>query len=170
MKHIFLVALIIGLGILTRAQSELEVSTDGTEKILKGLINRDMLEKDTAFKWFTENKAAYKPAAEDVALLKARRQDLEFLVFGGTWNEETKYILPRFYSLVDAAAVSREQVTLVGVDRYNRTVKNLSQDLRVNKIPTIIILKKGQELGRVTEFGKDALWDRQLTSIINTTN
>ena len=96
MKHLFLVALIIGLGILTRAQSELEVSTDGTEKILKGLINRDMLEKDTAFKWFTENKAAYKPAAEDVALLKARRQDLEFLVFGGTWNEETKYILPRF--------------------------------------------------------------------------
>src|ERR1700716_2589320 len=141
MKHIFLVAIIIGLGILTRAQTEYEVSGNGAGKILKGLISRDMLENDTAFKWFHDNQAGYLPAAEDVAILREKRSQLQFLVFGATWSDDSRHILPKFFSLVDAASLSPDQVTLIGVDRAKKTTHHLSEEMHITQVPTFIILK-----------------------------
>ena len=111
MKHLFLVAIIIGLGILTKAQTEYEVSSDGTNKILKGLVSRDLLENDTAFKWFHQNQAGYTPNAETVSVLKAKGPQVQFIVFGGTWCEDTQNLLPKFYSLLDAASIPSDQVS-----------------------------------------------------------
>jgi len=126
MKHLFLIAIIIGLGILTKAQSEYEVSSDGTNKILKGLVGRDMLEKDSAFKWFHQNQAGYTPNTETVSVLKAKGPQVQFIVFGGTWCDDTKYLLPKFYSLLDAASFTSDQVTLIMVDHHKRSVDHAS--------------------------------------------
>jgi len=165
MKHIFLIAIIIGLGILTRAQAY-EVSSDGNSKILKGLISRDMLEGDTAFKWFHENQAGYTPDAQEAAVIKAKGPQVQFLVFGGTWSENTKVILPRFFSLLDAASFSRDQVTLIGVDRNQKTTNHLSESMHIRSIPTFIVLKDGQEVGRVEDQDRNGRWDKELTAII----
>ena len=168
MKHIFLVALIIGVGILTRAQTEYEVSGAGANKILKGLISRDMLETDTAFKWFHDNQAGYTPAAEEVALLKTKRAHLQFLVFGATWNNDSQQILPRFFSLIDAASLGEDQVTLIGVDRDKKTVNHLSEIMHISQVPTFIIMNNGQEVGRVMATGNDGEWGKEIAAILNT--
>ena len=107
MKHFLLVFFIIGLGMLGRAQQEYEVSTDGTNKILKGLISRDLPENDTAFRWFHANQAGYVPNPETVTILKARGADVRFVVFFGTWCEDSQILLPKFYALMDAASIGR---------------------------------------------------------------
>ena len=84
MKHVLLVIFIIGLSILTRAQKQYEVSSDGTHKVIKGIISRDMLETDTAFRWFHDNQNGYTPNAETVSVLKAKGPEVRFVVFGGT--------------------------------------------------------------------------------------
>lgn len=165
MKHIFLIAIIIGLGILTRAQAY-EVSNDGNNKILKGLISRDMLEGDTAFKWFHENQSAYAPDAEETAIIKNKGAQVQFLVFGGTWSEGTKDVLPKFFALLDAASFSRDQVTLIGVDRDQKTTNHLSESMHIKSIPTFIVLKNGQEVGRVEDHGRNGRWDKELSDII----
>ncbi|HEX9513754.1 MAG TPA: thioredoxin family protein [Puia sp.] len=165
MKHIFLIAIIIGLGILTRAQAY-EVSSDGSNKILKGLISRDMLEGDTAFKWFHENQSGYTPDAQEAAIIKAKGPQVQFLVFGGTWCDDTKDILPKFFSLLDAASFSRDQVTLIGVDRDKKTTNHLSESMHITSVPTFIILKDGQEVGRVVGYGKNGRWDKDLSDRI----
>jgi thiol-disulfide isomerase/thioredoxin len=166
MKHLLLIAIIIGLGILTRAESEYTVSSDGTHKILKGLISRDMLEKDTAFSWFHQNRCAYTPDAAGAAIIRAKAPQVQFLVFTGTWCEEAQFILPRFFALMDAAAVRTEQVTLVGVDPSKKTVHHLSEDMHITAIPTFIVLKNGKEIGRVSPAGKDSPWDKDLVRIL----
>jgi thiol-disulfide isomerase/thioredoxin len=167
MKHIFLIAIIIGLGILTRAQTY-EVSNDGNNKVLKGLISRDMLEGDTAFKWFHENQSGYEPDAEETALLKAKVPQVQFLVFGGTWCEHSKDILPKFFSLLDAASFPRDQVTLVGVDHDKKTTNHLTEAMHITNIPTFIVLKNGQEVGRVEGYGKNGRWDKEISELIAT--
>jgi len=167
MKHIFLIAIIIGLGILTRAQTY-EVSGDGNNKILKGLISRDILEGDTAFKWFHENQSGYMPNAEETAVLKEKGPQVQFLVFGGTWCNDTKYILPKFFTLLDAGSFPRDQVTLVGVDRDKKTVNHLSEIMHITSIPTFILLKNGKEVGRVTVNGRTGGWDKEISDIIAT--
>lgn len=165
MKHIFLIAIIIGLGILTRAQTY-EVTNDGNNKILKGLISRDMLEGDTAFKWFHENQSEYTPGTEETAVLKEKGQQVQLLVFGGTWCDNTKYILPKFFSLLDAGSFPRDQVTLIGVDRDKKTVGDLSEKMHITSIPTFIVLKNGEEVGRVVVNDRKEDWDKKLSDII----
>jgi thiol-disulfide isomerase/thioredoxin len=167
MKHIFLIAIIIGLGILTRAQTY-EVSNDGNNKVLKGLISRDMLEGDTAFKWFHENQVGYEPDVQETALLKAKGPQVQFLVFGGTWCERTKDILPKFFSLLDAASFPRDQVALVGVDHDKKTTNHLTEAMHITSIPTFIVLRNGQEVGRVEGYGKNGRWDREISELIAT--
>jgi len=167
MKHLFLIAIIIGLGILTRAESEYTVTSDGANKILKGLISRDMLENDTAFRWFHNNKASFVPRTEAVAVLREKATEVQFLVFAATWNEETKYIIPRFFALLDAAAVPPDQVTLIGVDHANHSAHHLSEDMHIMNLPTIIVLKEGKEVGRLSGHDHDP-WDTTLTHIIQT--
>lgn len=166
MKHIFLIAIIIGLGILTRAQKTYEVTNDGNNKILKGLISRDMLEGDTAFKWFHENQSGYTPDTEEAAVLKTKGPQIQFLVFAGTWCDNTKYILPKFFSLLDAASFPGDQVTLIGVDRDKKTVSHLSEEMHITSIPTFIVLKDGQEVGRVVAGDRKEGWDKELSDLI----
>jgi hypothetical protein len=168
MKHIFLVALIVGLGFLTRAQKGYEVSNDGTNKILKGLISRDMLENDTAFKWFHRNQIGYTPDAETVSVLKAKRPEVQFIVFGGTWCEDTQNLLPKFYVLLDAAAIPDDQVQVIGVDHQKKSIDHLPEDMHLTNTPTFIVMKGGKEVGRVTEYGKNGQWDKEIGEIVAT--
>lgn len=166
MKHLLLIAIIIGLGILTRAESEYTVSTDGAHKILKGLISRDMLEKDTAFSWFYQNRRTYAPDAAQTAVIRAKAPQVQFLVFTGTWCEEAQYILPRFFALMDAADVRPDQVTLIGVDPSKKTVHNLTEAMHITAIPTFIVLKDNKEIGRISPADRNSSWEKDLVSLL----
>jgi hypothetical protein len=166
MKHLLLVAIIIGLGILTRAESECTVTSDGTHKILKGLISRDMLEKDTAFSWFHQNRRAYTPDAAVTTILHNKAAQIQFLVFTATWNDNAQYILPQWFSLMDAAAIRAEQITLLGVDREKKTLYHLAEDMHIHSVPTFIVLKNGKEIGRFSPEGKNSQWEKDLMAVL----
>jgi thiol-disulfide isomerase/thioredoxin len=171
MKHIFLVLLIIGIGILTHAQTEYEVSTDttyGPSKMLKGKVKREMLENDTAFKWFHENLAGYTPNTETVSILKAKGGQVHFLVFGGTWCGDTQELLPKFFALTDAADYTADQITFIAVDRHKKSLDHLPEDMHLTNTPTFIVLKGGKEVGRVLEHGKNGQWEREIAEIVTT--
>jgi thiol-disulfide isomerase/thioredoxin len=98
--------------------------------------------------------------------LKANKDSVQFLVFGGTWCHDTQFILPKFYSLSDAAGVAQNQITLLGVDRSKKTIQYLSERFNITNVPTIIVLKQGKEIGRVVEYGKTGMFDRELGEIV----
>lgn len=147
-------------------QQSYEITGEGQQKILKGIITRDLIAKDADFPWFQQNQNGYTPPAAAVTALKAASSNIQFLVFGGTWCDDTRYVLPRFYSLLDAAGVNDTHVTLVGVDRNKKTFSNLTDALGVKNVPTIIALKDGKELGRVVEYGKSGSFDKDLGEIL----
>jgi hypothetical protein len=43
----------------------------------------------------------------------------------------------------------------------------LSEALGVVNVPTIIVMKEGKEIGRVVEYGKTGVWDKELGEIIS---
>ena len=84
----------------------------------------------------------------------------------GTWCEDSQFIIPKFYLLLDAAGFSQDRVTLIGVDRKKQTLSHLTEALNITNVPTIIVLKNGKEAGRVIEFGKNGLFDMELGDIL----
>ncbi len=165
MKIIVLAASLL-VSLFSVAQTQYEVSNDGGDKILKGVITRDLIANDTSFKWYGQNLAGYKPNEATMNALKQKSTELQLIVFGGTWCSDTKYILPKLFAITDAAAFSQDRITLIGVDRNKKTISHLSEALGVINVPTIIVMKEGKELGRVVEYGKTGVWDKELGDII----
>lgn len=135
-------------------------------KILKGFISRQELQTDSSFTWFAQNSKGYTPDASAVAALKGAKDSVYILAFGGTWCGDTKFILPKFFALADASGISPDHITLVGVDHNKKTVQHLSETFNITNVPTFIVLKNGQELGRVVEYGKKGMWDRELGEVV----
>jgi thiol-disulfide isomerase/thioredoxin len=147
------------------AQPEVTVEANGT-KIIKGFISKNDLVSDTAFKWFAENQKNFTPNPASVQSLAAAKDSIYILAFGGTWCGDTKNILPQVYMTLDAAGFSAGHFTLLGVDRAKKTINNLSESFNVTHVPTFIILKNGKEIGRVVEYGKIGMPDKEIGEIV----
>lgn len=165
-KNLLLFALFAGFVTLAHAQSY-EVLTEGSGRSYKGIFSREILEKDSTFKWYNENKSGYTPNAKAVTELNKNADSVQLLVFMGTWCGDSHNIIPKFYTLLDSAGFSPEKVTLVGVDRSKKTSGHLAEALNVKNVPTIIVLKNGKEAGRVVEYGKYGLFDIELAEILS---
>ena len=153
-------------GGLIFAQSQAEISRDDKgNKILKGIISRTELENDTSFSWWTENVKGYAPQSQAVAALK-KDTSIQFIVFMGTWCDDSRFVIPKFFSLLDISAFPQDRVTLIGVDRSKKTLSHLAEALNIENVPTIIVMHDGKEVGRVVEYGKEGLFDKDLGEII----
>ena len=163
----FLTTIIFSQVIFAQNQYEILPDRDGT-KFLKGIVSKEVLLNDTAYsKWYTENLKGFNPNADAVSALKKNSDSLQLLVFMGTWCEDSHFIIPKFYSLLDAAGFPLNRVTLVATDRNKKTMSHLAEALGIKNVPTIMIMKNGKELGRVVEYGKYGLFDKEMGEIIN---
>ncbi|HEX7902308.1 MAG TPA: thioredoxin family protein [Chitinophagaceae bacterium] len=150
------------------AQNQFEVLTERKgEKTFKGIISREALENDTSFKWYAQGQKTYTPNAVALAALKQYGDSIQIIAFMGTWCEDSHFIIPRFYSLLDAANFSKDKISLIGVDRSKKTLSHLTEALDIKNVPTLMVMKNGKELGRVVEYGKTGQWDKEFGEIIN---
>lgn len=167
MKRILFVLFLTLISVISFSQSQYEVTVEGPDKIMKGILSRDIIQNDSTFTWFKQNQKGYTPDAGLVSTIKAKSSGLHFMVFTGTWCSDSQFIIPRFYSLSDAAAIPASHISLIGVDRNKKTLGFLSETLNVINVPTIIVLKDGKEIGRVVEYGKTGMWDKEIGEIIS---
>ena len=168
MRKLFFTAVV--LLVLTRigySQNQFQVYSErANEKTYKGIISREVLMSDTSFHWLNTS-GSYAPDKKTVEALRRNKDSIELLVFMGTWCEDSQDVIPKFYSATDAAGFSQDRITLIGVDRNKNTLSHLTEALGIINVPTIIVMKNGKEQGRIVEYGKYGMPDRELGEIIN---
>lgn len=149
------------------AQHSYEVLVERpNEKSYKGTVSKEVIQADTSFKWWAMNQNGYKPNAMALEGLQKGKDSLQLLVFMGTWCEDSQYIIPKLFALTEAAGFSNDRITMIGVDRNKKTYGHLTDALNVINVPTIMVMKNGKELGRVVEYGKYGMFDKELGEII----
>ena len=89
--------------------------------------------------------------------LKAYRDRLTFLVFSGTWCDDSQILIPKFYRILDEAQFPEKAVTLYGVDREKKSLHGEAEKNLITKSPTIIVYKDGKEIGRIVELVKKSI-------------
>jgi len=168
MKNICTLAIAFLVSQLLFAQVQYDVSKDPNngQKTLKGILSRELLASDTAFTWMHSNISWYKPNTECVTNLTAQKDSIQLLVFIGTWCEDSQIILPQLFKMLDQIKFPADHLTIIGIDRKKQTLGSLCDALGVTKAPTIMVMKNGKELGRVEEFGKYGLYDKELGEIL----
>ena len=139
------------------------------EKILKGLISKSDLENDSSYnKWYTESQKIYPMPNEDaVKGMRKNKNNVNIVIFGGTWCEDTHFVLPKFFKMQEASGFPEDRITLYAVDRNKKTTGTIAEDYHIINVPTIIVMKDGREVGRVVEYGKTGKWDQEFGDIFS---
>ena len=152
------------------AQAQYEASQDPKHpevKIARGLVNKYLIQNDTAYKWYSKNQAGYNPDTATINAFERAKRKYQFVVFGGTWCEDTQFILPKFFKLQEKSGLSDDVITLYGVNRAKNSLGNIAKAFNITLVPTIIVMKDGKEVDRVVEYGKTGKWDKELAEILN---
>lgn len=170
MMKILFTLILLCASYLVNAQAQYEISRDPKHpevKVLRGFINKYLVQNDTSFAWYNANQRFYKPDSSTLNAFERTKGKLQFILFGGTWCEDTQFILPQFFKLQEMSGVPDSMVTFLGVNRQKKSMANISEAFGITNVPTIIVMKDGKEMGRVIEYGKTGKWDKELAEILN---
>ena len=153
------------------AQTTFEVLADSAqnnEKMLKGLITKEDISTEPLFMWYGESQRIYSnPDTAAVSALRRNKNKIYFIIFGGTWCEDTHYVLPKFFKIQEASGFPENRIVMFAVDHDKKTTGSIAQAMGVTNVPTIIVMENGKEKGRVVEYGKTGKWDKELAEIID---
>lgn len=167
-KFLFLFSAVIAITATGFTQTQYEVIKDHNgEKILKGIISRDILVNDSSFKWYKQNLKSYPAGKETAATFGKHKDSVQLVIFLGTWCEDSHAIIPKLFPFLDAAGFSNDHVTLIGVDRNKKTISHLTDAFNVINVPTVIVMKEGKELGRIVEYGRYGMVENELAEIVD---
>ena len=165
-----LLAGIVALSITkTNAQTPFTTTVDNNKvTILNGIVTKSDIATNATFSnWYAGNQNSYKPDTSVTNAMATTKDKVQYVVFGGTWCEDTQFILPKFFKLQEQSGLSESRLSLYAVDRSKKTLGNIADAFKITNVPTIIVMKDGKEIGRVVEYGKTGKWDTELGQILS---
>ncbi|MFY7652261.1 MAG: thioredoxin family protein [Chitinophagaceae bacterium] len=165
-KHIIYIFLLAFAACTAANKATYTTQIEGTSKIIIGPFKRNLLETDSVFQWFSTQLKYGRPNADAVTILQNQANGISFIVFGGTWCEDTRQLLPVFFRWIDAAGFDNQKIQLWGVDRNKQSTNKAHEKYQIKNVPTFIVLKNGKEIGRVVEYGSIGVIDKELATII----
>ncbi len=143
---------LIILLVLNVACAQTNLQKNIPKEMLVGKIMRSQLEETPYSTWFDVQYQDYQPNTEVLASIsKKMYAEIDLVVILGTWCSDTQREVPRFYKIVDKLGFPENQIQLIGVDTTKR-VKGVDLALYCLKsVPTFIVYRNGEELGRIVE-------------------
>lgn len=151
-------------------QAQYEISKDEKHpevKVLRGLVNKYLIQNDSSFNWYSQSQSYYNPDTATLNAFERVKGKVQFVVFGGTWCEDTQFVLPKFFKIQEKSGTPDETITFFGVNRAKKSLGSIADAFNITLVPTIIVMKEGKEIGRVVEYGKTGKWDKELIEILN---
>jgi len=119
--------------------------------MLLGIGDRTAFQQNKAFGWFQKNYDAYGIHRKSLPKTNSSIKNLTFTIVMGTWCPDSRREVPRFYKILDALGVIDEQITLINVDRSKQTPNGDEIGLDIHYVPTFIVYRNGDEIGRIVE-------------------
>lgn len=143
--------------LLLSAMSWAQSSTTAAngKKVLKGKLEMKTLMNDAESAWFYSGVNKYQPNENMLNYVKDNRGKFNVVAVVGTWDDDSRRLLPALYKVIILAGSPDEQITTFGADEKMQT--GAPTDYKVKKLPTFIIYREGKELGRITSETEDAV-------------
>lgn len=100
---------------------------------------------------------SYTPDSTTLAAIKPLIEDLKITIVMGTWCGDSKLQVPHFYKMTDQLGIHEKDITLICVDGQKKAENGLIDNMDIQRVPTFIFSKGGQEIGRIIESPKNTL-------------
>ncbi len=167
MKVISPLLLIFFLGCTTYNQEKANLED---EQILIGEVNWDGFTHPPYNEWFSANYQAYQVDTASLNEIKPALQDVKMIVFLGTWCSDSQLQIPQFYKMLDFLEYDFDKMKVVALEKSESgkliSPQNEEAELEITHVPTFIFLKRGVELGRITEYPNKTIEKDMLEIIV----
>lgn len=88
-----------------------------------------------------------------------------FILFSASWCGDSEDGMPIIYEILSMAGINFEAVTLYGLDEDKKLPSGRATEMNIEKVPTLIILKDGVEVGRIIETPTKS-WEEDLLAAL----
>ncbi len=150
-KRIYL--LIILLTVISAQSPQIINDSKKDNPMLIGLSQRSDYEQRKEFKeWFKEEYESYVIDEETLSLISAIEYEIKIECFMGTWCEDSRREVPRFYKILDQIKFNEKNLKIVSVDKGKVSPGGEEKGKNIHHVPTMIFYSQGQELGRIIEY------------------
>ena len=128
----------------------------------RGWVPREILDTPP-YAAFHEGYDSAHIAPEFIPMIRQVREGVEVTVFFGGWCGDSKREVPRFLKLADESGFPKASIRLYALDRTKKSDDGLTDKFGIQRIPTFIFMKQGNEIGRITESPSTTLEGDVLT-------
>ncbi len=126
------------------------------ESVLVGAVTREEVEAANT-SWVEAGIEAHADAGASQALASVE-PGAELTVYLGTWCDDSRREVPRFWKALDAAGgLVPFTIHYVGVDREKKEPAAAVQEGGVLYLPTFVVRRGGHEVGRVVETSPNGI-------------
>jgi thiol-disulfide isomerase/thioredoxin len=138
------------------------------EMMLLGKINRKGFELEEIAE---EYNLAYEEHILDttsVRLLEPLLKTVTLKVFVRSCCSDSQIHIPALFKILDFANFDYRHLEMIALSHDKTTPERLEKGFNIEYVPTIIVYKDGEEIGRFVEYAQETL-EKDLLSIINQT-
>ncbi|MBI5648370.1 MAG: thioredoxin family protein [Ignavibacteriae bacterium] len=156
-------ALVLALCALPFAGS-LRAQDEPEEKVLVGPLTLDQLLDLRG--WFGTEFIRYTPSQAELDQLPAQMKDVTIVCVLGTWCEDSRREVPRMVRILQSMRdFDPARFVLIGTTKDKKSPGGEHALYNIEKVPTFIIQRKGEEIGRIVEAPVGML-ERDLLGIL----
>ena len=101
-----------------------------------------------------------------VKLIGESINDFNITIVFGSWCSDSEQQVPHFYKILDQAGYDNSRLKIIAVNRQKNTEEVHIEDLKIELVPTFIIYRSGDEIGRIIETPIETL-ENDLWKIIH---
>ena len=105
---------------------------------------------------FMDEYKSYQPSDAEIKAVSAIEDDTLLILFGA-WCHDSEREVPRLLKTLDASGLDVPQFTLFAVDRKKSDPEGLAEKHKLKYTPTFILMRDGEEIGRVVERAETSL-------------
>ncbi len=136
---------------------------DGEKMLLGEIAYQDILKNFPEWQEVDE-AVAVKP--EVVERLKRIQTPVEIQCFLGTWCSDSRHGVPPMVKALQAARNNNIHLTLYGVNRQKDDPKHLGPRYHIERVPTFILFRNGEEIARMVEHPLNETFAEDLLDIL----
>lgn len=165
--QILFIISITSLNVYSQDSINLKSLDERTDKLmLIGFCDRTAFNDSAFSSWYDFEYNSYEPDSQAIIMLKESLHDYNIKIVLGTWCSDSRREVPRMLNVLDAVQYPDSLYTIVAVNRLKKGLSNEVDGLNIEFVPTFIVYKNNEEIGRIIETPITSL-EKDLYNIIS---
>ena len=154
---VVLILLYCSTDILGQEIKNIVIDERSDKPMLIGVCTREALTDSNFGWWYNSGYENYEVDENIYELDSAKLENISITIVLGTWCSDSRREVPAFFKILDALNFPAEKISLLAVDRNKQLPGNEIDDLEIEFVPTFIIYREGEEIGRIVEAPQETL-------------